>query len=298
MSTIFLQEPLQEQDLAALRSEFPHYRFTDEGLTPDVEIIYGQHFDENELVSAVQLKWIHSTAPFFDNTTLKSIETLPNTVLLSETRGNIDQLGEYVMANILAFSKNLFLWKNSENCPSELKESMWLLKEKTLLQVGLGVLGKEITRRAQQLELKTWGLSTTRSVHPYCHKTFMPSNLHSLLPNADIICIAAPPQDRNVYIFKKTELKLLKDDAILIIMGSRGIINEDDLYDIAESGKLRGIIIDTFEYNAVPDTSPLRKLPNTVITNEIAKLPTTDKHLAFRTFRYNLSWGQSFAFET
>lgn len=291
MSNIFLEQPLNEHNLASLREEFPQYEFLslpeeDPSAIPwdSIEIIYGQ-LSEEELSQAKELRWVHTTTPFFDTIHMKTIKQHSNHVIVSDTRGNIYQIGEFVIANILAFAKNLFLWK--DNNPEAIS-SMWTLKNRTLLQVGMGILGKEITRRAHQLNLKVWGISSTRLVHPHCHKTFVFDNLNSLLPSADIVSICLPSQKQSKAIFQHAELSLTKKDSIIVILGSRQTVDENDLYEVASQGHFRGVIIDTFEHNAISPTSPLRELPNVLITTEVAKLPIIDEHLSFKTFRYNL----------
>ncbi len=70
---------------------------------------------------------------------------------------------------------------------TSLKETMWTLQNRILLQVGLGEVGSEIVRVGQNLGMKTWGVQQTRTFHPYCDKTFSSLHLHSLLPTADVV---------------------------------------------------------------------------------------------------------------
>ena len=87
---------------------------------------------------------------------------------------------------------------------------------------------------------------------------------------------------------KKQEFRLMKDDSILLILGSRQSIDEKDLIEAAKIGKFRGIVIDTFNHNIIKKNSPLRSLKNVIITPNASRHPLMDDKMAIKTFIYNL----------
>ncbi|MBB65196.1 MAG: D-2-hydroxyacid dehydrogenase [Waddliaceae bacterium] len=302
MSTVYCQTPIPGDSLRSLRQEFPHFQFfhPQEGESPDssidwskVEILYGNRLSSEQFASAPLLHWIHSPTPTLDELCLEDIHD-NGTVIVSNTKGeNIIQVGEYVMGALLSFAKNLFEWKELASSSkslwnSSLIENMWSIQNRILLQVGLGTIGHEVSRRAKQFGMRVWGVDETSSFHPYCEKNFQPQELHAIIPYADVLCISMPRGPHYTPQFGIEELSLLKDDSILIIVGASRIIRESDLVKVVLNKKLRGIIIDSFNESPLPKSSPLWSLPRTLITPEIATYPELEKQLALKIFRHNL----------
>ncbi len=303
MNIVLLQTRLSDDEISELIEEFPQFLF----LAPTelsyknlgkeewerVEIIYGNRLTKDDLEKAHQLRWIHSPIPNLNPLCLNELEKKEN-ILVSVTREeNAHQIGEYVICGVLAFAKNLFHWEHADLNPtllwdSKWRDSMWTLKDRIFIQIGLGKVGTEIARRAKQLDMKVWGVHTTRSFHPHCHKVFSMEDLHKILPKGDIISIALPRPLQKGTLFSKKEIRLMKNDSILVMIGSKSLIDEQALADEAHTEKFRGILIDAFYQVPISPTSKLWKLPNTIITPEAAPRPKSEEKRAYRQFRYNL----------
>ncbi len=303
MNIVILQTRLPLKDVEHLLQEFPHYLFLSfseasyKNLTPDnwaqVEILYGNRLTPQELEKAHQLHWIHCPTPEINQLCLDEIEKRGNIIITSVKEANLIQIGEFVMSATLAFAKNLIHWQEADKFPTLLGESkwrdtMWSLEEKLFLQIGLDKVGTEITRKAHEMKMKVWGVQKERSFHPNCQKTFPMKEMHSILPNADVVCLNLPRAKEYENWFKMPELELMKNDSILIVMGSHKIVDEEALAKIAETGKFRGILIDALHQMPIPASSPLWQIPNIIITPEAAPLPKTHLGEAFTVFRYNL----------
>lgn len=92
--------------------------------------------------------------------------------------------------------------------------------------IGLGSIGRQVCKIAQSFGANVSYHSTsgnnTRNDIP--HKS-----LQDLLRSSDIISIHAPLNDKTRNLIAKDELKLLKDNALLLNLGRGGIVNEADL---------------------------------------------------------------------
>ena len=303
MHIVLLQSRLTDEEITELIDEFPQFLF----LSPSehtfrklgeeqwdrVEIIYGNRLSKENLENAHQLKWIHSPVPNLNPLCLDALEKSGSVIVTVTREENAYQIGEYVMCGMLAYAKNLFHWLEADQNPQHLwdskwRESMWTLKDRLFLQIGLGKVGTEIARRAQQLEMKVWGVQEKRTFHPHCRKVFSMEDLHEVLPYADVVSIALPRPQQKGTLFGKQEIKLMKEDSILIMIGSKSLIDEQALADEKNAEKFRGILIDAFYQVPVPPTSKLWKLPNTIITPEVAPRPKSEANEAYRLFRYNL----------
>lgn len=303
MNIILLQGHLSVQEIDQLLKEFPQFLFlsltetTYKNLSPAhwarLEILYGSRLTEEELRFAPQLRWIHSPIPLLNRLCMDAIEERGNVLVTNTIDENIVQVGEFVLGGVLAFAKNLYLWSKLKENPQQVwnsrgRDTMWTLANKTFIQVGLGKVGTEITRRAREMNMRVLGVENESSFHRYCHRSFALSDLRSLLPQGDVICVALSKNKPHRNLFDKEELALIKNDAILIILGSGEIVNEEELMHLASLGKFRGIIIDAYYQIPIPPSSPLWQIPNLLITPEVASRPKAVDQLSFKTFLYNL----------
>ena len=71
-------------------------------------------------------------------------------------------------------------------------------------------------------------------------------------------------------IVTKTQLEIMKSDAIIINTSRGGIVNEGDLYEVMKAGHLSGAAIDVFEEE--PYTGKLKELSNCLLTSHMGSM--------------------------
>lgn len=300
MRIVLIQFALNLQELNQLHREFPQFLFLSfpQYTTPiskdhwaKAEILFGSRLAEQELQYSEKLRWIHTPTAQLNRLCIKEIEAKGN-ILVTQTRDeNLFQIGEYVLAAVLAFAKNLFPFKELTHAPQNLWDSkwrhtMWTLKNRIFLQIGMSKVGVEIARRASEAGMQVWSMGETASFHPHCHKNLSIKDLASTLPEADVVSLSLPPEKQFEKLLGEAELNLMKDGSILCILGTRKCFDEQAL--IALGSKLRGILLDADYSFPISSHSKLWQLPNILITPEIAPRPKSLGREAFKTFRYNL----------
>jgi D-2-hydroxyacid dehydrogenase (NADP+) len=303
MNIVLLQKPLRPQEIELLLKEFSQYLFLShpssdqKHLTDDywsrVEILFGNSLTSEELAKAQQLHWIHCPTAQLNKLCLDLIAKQGKILITDTPEENIFQVGEFVMSGILAFAKHLFHWREMSQFPnlvwdSKWRRSVWTLQNRVLLQIGLGKMGTEIARRAQEMGMQVWGAQRHQTFHPYCLKTFAMHEVRNILSEADVVSLSLPRGKEWENWFRAEELNLMKNDSILVLRGSHRVINIEALEQVAQSGKFRGILMDIIYHQPIPSSSPLWKIPNIVITPDIAPQPKNIATQAFRNFLYNL----------
>lgn len=302
-STILLQTSLDPHEISQLRKEFPHYRllyyqFLNIPLPghtgwEDVEILYGNRLSTEQLQSAKDLRWIHNPTSSFSRLSMEEIAKRGNIIVTTGTEEQLTPITEFVMGGVLAFAKHLFHWHDLMESPSmtwdsKWRDTMWTLPGRVFLQIGLGKAGTEIARKAQEMGFDVWGIQEKRSFHRYCSRTRSFQELSSVIPEADVVCVALPRDEEKIDLLTLTELEMMKRDSILVVLGSHLVVNEAALVHVGKAGKFRGIILDALFRPSIPTTSPLWHVPHLLITPEIASRPRSTSRLAFQTFHYNL----------
>ncbi len=303
MKVILVQIALLPHELDLLLKEFPQYLIFSlseaayKNLTPqyweNIEILFGSRLTHEDLARAQQLHWVHCPSSNLSRLCLEDIKKKRHILLSTTLEENIPQIGEFVMSAVLAFSKNLFAWKEMQATPSLLWDSKWrhsmlTLQDKLMLQIGTTRPGQEIARHARHFNMRVVGIEAKPSFHPHFHKILGYEALSDVLPQADVISVHASKKGDSSLELPLSLLEQIKPGAILVLLGSTGLVKEEELAMAAKSGKFRGILIDATYRSQIPDDSPLWHLPNVMITPEVSPRPKSTERTAFRIFLYNL----------
>ena len=137
--------------------------------------------------------------------------------------------------------------------------------EKTVGVIGLGKIGFGVAKRLAAFEAKI--LAYDPLIKPEVANSIGVKlvSLEELLKQSDIITIHAPKTPETLNMLNKENLKLCKNGVIIINCARGGIINEADLLEALNSGKVAAAGLDVF--TAEPPTDfTLAKHPQVVST--------------------------------
>jgi glycerate dehydrogenase len=143
-------------------------------------------------------------------------------------------------------------WSNG-NIFTDISQPFSELSGKKWGIIGLGTIGKQVAKIAEAFGAKVTYHSTSGKnlINDYHH-----SSLEELLSNSDIVSIHAPLNDATYNLINQENLKLLKENAILLNLGRGGIINEADLSDELNQRKLY-VGLDVIEKEPMDANNPL-----------------------------------------
>jgi glyoxylate reductase len=135
----------------------------------------------------------------------------------------------------------------------------------TLGTLGLGAIGQAVARRALGFGMRVLGWARTRRAVPGVAWT----PLRDLLGSADFVSVhvAATPETR--HLLNADTLSQMKPGAILVNTARGEIVEERALVEALRSGRLAAAGLDVFEREPLSERSPLRELPNVVLTPHI-----------------------------
>lgn len=144
---------------------------------------------------------------------------------------------------------------------------LYELHGKTLGIVGFGEIGEKVYKIAEGFGMKV--IIYSRTIKNTAPKECFLS-LDEFLKSADIISIHCPLTPETENLINKASIAKMKD-GVLIVNTSRGpIINEPDLAEALDSGKVGGAAVDVVSKEPILSTNPLLKSKNTIITPHIA----------------------------
>jgi D-3-phosphoglycerate dehydrogenase len=139
------------------------------------------------------------------------------------------------------------------------------LWKKKVAVIGFGRIGQIVAKRLAGFEPEI------RYYDPFVEKTDIPyatreEHLNALFSWADIITVHTPLMDATRNLIDRKLLTQMQPHAILVHAARGGIVNEQDLLSVLHEGKIRGATLDVFETEPLAKQSPLRQLPNLVLT--------------------------------
>ncbi len=157
-----------------------------------------------------------------------------------------------------------------------------------VLIVGAGGIAIELIRL-----LEPFGVRVTvvrRSTEPLAgaDRTVTSEHLLDVLPEADVVVIAAAMTEDTMRLIGETELRVMKDTAILINIARGGLVDTDALTGALASRLIAGAGIDVTDPEPLPDGHPLWEEPNVIITPHAADTPEMVAPLLAERVRANV----------
>lgn len=127
---------------------------------------------------------------------------------------------------------------------------------KTLGLIGFGRIAKEVAKRAYALGMKVLYTDICGKAEGFDQFEFCTQE--EVLKRSDFVSIHIPFIKEKGAVITKKELSIMKDGAYLINCARGGLVNENDLLESLNSGKLAGAAMDVFE----GEPSPNKELVN------------------------------------
>lgn len=245
-------------------------------LIPDAEVAFSSIIRPEMLAAARRLRWIHSPAAGVGGMLFPAMRA--SDVIITNSRGmHAETIAEHVVSVALALFRRLpvafrrqaeHVWAQNELTLDPPR----LLARKTVGIVGLGRIGTAVARlmsafgarvEATRRRVDAGRPESVAAVHA-------PAALGDLLPNWDVVVLAAPHTAETERILGARELSLMKRDAILVNIARGPLVDEAALAEALTRGAIAGAALDVFDDEPLEAGSPLWDTPNLLITPHVA----------------------------
>jgi phosphoglycerate dehydrogenase-like enzyme len=154
----------------------------------------------------------------------------------------------------------------------EMKSGRWekilgrALSECTLGVIGVGNIGKAVTRRARAFGMKVYGTDILEIDHVFIAETGIEmTDLASLLARSDFVSVNCDLNPTSYHLINSDTLALMKPNAVLINTARGPIVEEAALVEALQVQRLAGAALDVFEIEPLPLESPLMKMDNVLL---------------------------------
>jgi D-3-phosphoglycerate dehydrogenase / 2-oxoglutarate reductase len=174
-----------------------------------------------------------------------------------------------------AFSLMVSTARNIPQADASVKSGKWDRKtfvgvelyNKTLAILGMGRIGTEIARRAIAFGMRVLAydpyLSASRA---RSLQVELVDTLDQIIPQADFITLHMPLTAETKYMLNAERLAKARKGVRIVNCARGGLIDEAALVEALKSKHVAAAALDVFETEPLPADSPLRGLPNLILT--------------------------------
>ncbi len=272
---VLVSDPLAEEGLAILRTQFEVDEKTDLKEDQLISIIgnydallvrSGTEVTAKVIEAGKNLKFIGRAGAGVDNIDMDAA-TRKGIIVANAPEGNTLAATEHTMAMMLSLARNI------PQATASLKRKEWKrskfmgveLNEKTLGIVGLGRIGREVTKRATALGMHIVGYDPFIGKEKAAQFGVDSMSVEELFRVSDVITVHTPLIKETKHLINAKSIATMKDGVRIINCARGGIIDEKALYDAIKSGKVAGAALDVFEEEP-PLQSPLLELDQVIVT--------------------------------
>lgn len=247
----------------------------------DAEIILSNKvaYTKETLEKLPKLRYIGVMATGYNQVDVESATAMGITVTNIPTYGT-NAVAQHTFALLLA------LTIHAESHSEGVKAGKWAkspdysywdyplteLAGKTLGIIGFGRIGQMVGRIALAFGMRVLAVDNYRNAALET-EGLKYADLDELYAKSDVITLHCPLTEANRWMINRESIAMMKD-GVKIINTSRGpLVNEQDLYDALNSGKVGAAGLDVLNQEPPAADNPLYNAKNIIITPHIAWAP-------------------------
>ncbi len=190
-------------------------------------------------------------------------------VVMNTPAGNTTSTAEHAFAMMTSLARNI------PQAAASMADGGWEKKKfkgsqlagKTLAVIGLGRIGMTVAKRGLAFEMNVIGydpfLSEERAAE---YGITLYRDVDELIDKCDFISIHTPLTEETRGLINSARIERMRPGVRIVNCARGGIVDENDIVEAAKSGKIAGVALDVFSQEPLPADSPLRGVPNIVLT--------------------------------
>lgn len=258
---------------------------------------------------APNLRWIQLNFAGVERALRNPIAQQPDVEVTTGSGIHAVQMAEYCLGMMLAFMYQMPLMLDYQ------AQAKWPqgqydifkphgLRGLTLGIVGYGSIGRELARMADALGMTVLAtkrdLKRTTDLEGYAEpdtgdptgdipeRIYPPEAVASMAQLSDFLVVTVPYTETTHAVISRDVLNRMKPSAVLINVARGGVVDEAALIETLEARKIGGAALDVFVEEPLPESSPLWKLPNVIISPHVSGNSSLYHEKAAALFAENL----------
>ena len=158
----------------------------------------------------------------------------------------------------------------------------------TLGILGLGVIGQELARKAEALEMRVIGTRKSPAPLPHVAQVYGPDGTDEVLAASDWVLLLLPVTPETRGFMNAARLKRMKPTAHLLNFGRGELVVDADLIGAVKARTIAGAVLDVFTTEPLPAEHPFWGTENILVLPHIGGLHPGRDHIVARLFVDNV----------
>jgi len=199
----------------------------------------------------------------FDQGTAKELG-----IAIRNTPGAFNEpVADHVLGLMLAFARKIPWITEDMRSGIWNKVTCFSLSGHTLGVIGVGNTGKAVIERALAFKMNLLGNDIAAMPHDFVKRTGIQMvDKETLLRESDFVSLNCDLNPTSYHIMSRKEFSLMKPDAYFINAARGPLVDEPALIETLKKGLIAGAGLDVFEDEPLPQDSPLRSMPNVLLS--------------------------------
>lgn len=201
------------------------------------------------------------------------------------------EIADHAMAMLLAFTRDIpsFIGDRQRGAWTRRTEKLIELHGKTAIVIGVGGIGMQIAQRAWAFGMHVIGIDPDDvPFSPFIKYVVKPDRLDEVLPEGDVVFMAAPHTPESHKMIGSKQFELMKKGSYFIAVSRGGTYDLNSLVKALDSQKLTAAGVDVTDPEPLPTGHALWQFDNVIVTPHIAGRSDQDRSRMFGMVRDNI----------
>ena len=208
------------------------------------------------MVRAEGLQWLHSSSAGVDAPIFATF--VERGVRLTTTHVTDIPIAEYVIRAVLDHYQQPQRWAAAQAERAWRRHDFREVNGTTWLVIGVGSIGAAVASRARALGARVIGVRRSPTGDEPVHRMVPPASLPDVVPDADVIVLAAPATTETRHLVDDALLARTKPGSLLVNIARGALVDEAALVAAIDRGDgIEAAVLDVMETEPLPDDSPL-----------------------------------------
>jgi len=247
---------------------------------------------EDAMMRTKSMKWLHVASSGLYPVPWVDVLDAKGVTITSSTGSNAEPVAQTGFTGLLmlarGFARHVRSQQRHEWNPIRGNELPNDLRGQTVLQLGVGAVGRNFAGFAKAFGLKVIGVRRTpMQAGDPVDEMHHPSELRNLLPRADWVVITCPLTKETRNLLDADAFGRMRKGVRIVNIARGEIVDTEALIEALRSGHVGGAHLDAHSEEPLPPESPLWDMPNVIVTPHNAAASTGNEKRSAEMFIAN-----------
>lgn len=229
-------------------------------------VVCNSLFLYNDIDSFKNLKMVQATSAGLERLPIQYMEK--HHILYYNAKGVYSiPMAEWAVMSILEVYKNAYrFFRKQQKKIWEKDRTLLELTDKKVCVIGYGSVGQEIAKRLASFDTEITVVNRSRIDDASIYRWVPLNQIDEVLPEADIVVLCIALTRETTKLFNESRLMKMKTGSVLVNVSRGAIVDGKALVKCLKKERFRGVALDVFEEEPLPQNSELWNDPRVIIS--------------------------------